>query len=58
MRRSHEVPICVRLTHAQSVKPSPPPTIPVREVAVKKEVAAPDLQKTLIKTALVAGGKK
>ena len=40
------------------VKPSPPPTIPVREVAVKKEVAAPDLQKTLIKTALVAGGKK
>jgi hypothetical protein len=29
------------LTHEESVKPSPPPTIPVRDVAVKKEVASP-----------------
>ena len=29
------------MTHEESVKPSPPPTIPVRDVAVKKEVASP-----------------
>ena len=41
MRRSQPRPACVRLTHEESVKPSPPPTIPVRDVAVKKEFAAP-----------------
>ena len=41
MTRSHDRSVRVRLTHEESVKPSPPPTIPVRDVAVKKEVSAP-----------------
>ena len=41
MRRSQARSARVRLTHEESVKPSPPPTNPVRDVAIKKEVGSP-----------------
>ena len=41
IKRSHALPVLSRYTHALRVKPRPPPTIPVRETALRYESLAP-----------------